>query len=172
MDLAIRLFGPANVTSILDRETFNYKLADITKKLEIYIEKAEDIKEELYNFEDDKVDTVTECDRKKNEINSLTEAIIKKVHDNEYEIKKKMEDIINASDACPPNSKTNSKAPQPARKNSNRKDKTDQSPEHSSLSDKIAKYCETGLFFSNLPEFVYTCKFMVSQYQKKLPLFG
>ena len=31
VDLAIRLFRPANVTSILDRETFVDKLAAITK---------------------------------------------------------------------------------------------------------------------------------------------
>ena len=180
VDLAIRMFRPANVTSILDRDTFVDKLAAITQKLENYIEKAEDVIEELEKLRDPKVATETEFGKYVDEINSLTEDIIKKVHDNESEIKKKIEKIIAASEdsrdqkpeASSSINETNSKAPQSARKKSTKTDQTEKPPDHSSLSDKIAEYCETGPFLTNLPEFIYTCKFIVNQYQKKNPIFG
>ena len=48
VESAIMLFGPANITSILDRKTFVDNLASIKTKLEEYIEKANKEVEELH----------------------------------------------------------------------------------------------------------------------------
>ena len=40
------------------------------------------------------------------------------------------------------------------------------------LSHKIEEYCETGPFLTHLPEFVHAIKYIISQYKKKLPIFG
>ena len=40
------------------------------------------------------------------------------------------------------------------------------------LSHKIEEYRETGPFLTHLPEFVHAIKYIICQYQKKLPIFG
>jgi gas vesicle protein len=89
VETAIRIFGPPNITSILDRDTFGEKLGAISTKLEIYIEMAEDMIAELEELKD--CESETECNRK---INNLTKAIVKKVNENEFEVKKKIEKIM------------------------------------------------------------------------------
>merc|ERR1712106_744036 len=98
VETSIRMFGPANITSILDRDTFAKKLAIITTKLEMYMEKAEEVIEELDEVEKIKGETDGEYAIKIDEINSLTDDIIKKVNDNENEVKKKILEIIAESE--------------------------------------------------------------------------
>merc|ERR1712106_746259 len=98
VETSIRMFGPANITSILDRDTFAKKLAIITTKLEMYMEKAEEVIEELDEVEKIKGETDGEYAIKIDEINSLTDDIFKKVNDNENEVKKRILEIIAESE--------------------------------------------------------------------------
>ena len=177
VESAIRLFGPANVTSILDRHTFADRLVVITTKLETYIEKAEEVITELEELKVSEVETEINCQRKIDEVNILTEAIIKKVNDNEYEVKMKIEEVIREFEANKDKSSLSSTAdiPEPSQLPRNEYSKTNQTEkprEHSTLSKKIEEYDETGPFLTHLPEFIYLIKYVISQYQKKLPLFG
>ena len=52
VETGIRMFGPANITSILDRDTFAKKLGEITAKLERYMEKSEEVIDELEALKD------------------------------------------------------------------------------------------------------------------------
>ena len=47
VETAIKMFGPTNITSILDRDTYHPKLQAISTKLEIYIQKADEVLEEI-----------------------------------------------------------------------------------------------------------------------------
>eukprot|EP00092_Neocalanus_flemingeri_P023190 GFUD01025147.1.p1 GENE.GFUD01025147.1~~GFUD01025147.1.p1 ORF type:complete len:239 (+),score=97.38 GFUD01025147.1:61-777(+) len=134
VESAIRLFGPANITSILDHGTFGDKLAAITVKLEMYMKKTEDVIEELEELKDSKEGTETECDRRVDEINTLTEVIVKKVNDNECEVKKKIEAVIrefkdnrdSKTSTDPSDSKSSTKPPQLPRNQSMRTGTTEQ----------------------------------------------
>ena len=70
VETAIRLFGPASVTNIQEREMFGDKLAAITKKLETYIENAQVIIAELEDLRDREAgtETETECVRRIDDI--------------------------------------------------------------------------------------------------------
>ena len=166
VETAIRMFGPTNITSILDRDTYHQNLRAISTKLEIYIQRADEVIEELNGCEPE-----TEITKEVAEIESNSDAIIKKVNENESDVKKKMEEIIkefNSSD-----SKKSYSGP------------SDISVERiliteaktsnialSTLSKKIDEYCEAGPFITHLPQFVYGLKYVIRQYQKKLPEFG
>ena len=142
VEMAIRLYGPANITSILDRDTYVDKLSKITEKLEVFLEKA------------CKLEDLNSCDN----ISKVSEDLIEKVTRNENEVKKKIECLIrNRGD--PSLSKQHAGETKP---NEN----------ISSLSKKIEDYCEAGPFMTHLPHFVYLIKYVVNQYQKKHPEFG
>ena len=166
VESAIKLFGPANVTSILDRDTYGHKLALITTRLETYLEKSGEAIEELEELRND--ETEIECDKKIDDINILTEAIIKKVNDNEGAVKKKIEEVIRNYE----DNRNSSKPSEMPKSQSSRMGTTENTQDHSQLSDKIAEYCETGPFLTHLPQFIFGAKYVISQYQKKIPIFG
>jgi hypothetical protein len=92
VETGIRMFGPVNITSILDKDNFAKKLAEITAKLEMYMDKSEEVIEELEELKDLKAEE--ECDKLIEEINNLTADIMKKVNDNEHQVKMKIEQVI------------------------------------------------------------------------------
>ena len=75
---------------------FGDKLVEITKKLETYIEKAQDMIEELEEFRDIEAGTETEieCVRRIEEIIFDIEDIKVKVNDNESKVKNKIEEVV------------------------------------------------------------------------------
>ena len=103
VETSIRLFGPANITSVLDRETFAEKLDNITRKLEEYLETSGEALEEFEELRDFGDGEKQEYARMIAEINSFTEDIIKKVNDNEVQVKKKIEQVITESEIRPNN---------------------------------------------------------------------
>ena len=132
VETAVKLFGPTNVTSILDRETFGDKLATITTKLETYLEKSEEVIEELEELRES--ETETECDKTIEEINTLTDAIIQKVNDNEHAVKKKIEEVVREYEDNRDEKTTSDKFDAPSITNS----ATEKATDHPILSDKIA----------------------------------
>ena len=137
VETAIKMFGPTNITSILDRDTYHQKLRAISAKLEIFIEKADEVIEEIKELKG--CEPETQIPKKVAEVDSIANAIIKKVNDNESEMKNE--------------SKTSNKV-------------------LSILSKTINEYCEVGPFVTHLPQLVYGLKYVIRQYQKKLPEFG
>jgi predicted nuclease with TOPRIM domain len=160
LESAIRIFGPDNVTSITDKETFGYKLASITRKLEIFIEKSQEVIDELEKLRDKDAETETEFVTGIDEINSFTEVIINKVNDNESKVKKKMEEVIKEFENNR-NVMISSKTEFPLVQSS-----------CSKLSVKIAEYCEIGPFLTHRPQFLSAAKYIIGQYQEKLPTVG
>ena len=132
VETAVKLFGPTNVTSILDRETFGDKLATITTKLETYLEKSEEVIEELEELRES--ETETECDKTIEEINTLTDAIIQKVNDNEHAVKKKIEEVVREYEDNRDAKTTSDTFDAPSITNS----ATEKATDHPILSDKIA----------------------------------
>jgi hypothetical protein len=94
VETGIRMFGASNITSILDRDTFSKRLGEITTKLEMYMDKSEEVIEELEELKDLNDEAEGEFDTMIDEINNLTDDIIKKVNDNEHQVKKKIEQVI------------------------------------------------------------------------------
>ena len=170
---ALRLFGPDNITSITDFDTLNDKFDQITTKLGIFTEKSQtvvDELEELRNGRNDSAETDQEVVRRVEEINCVTEIIIKKKNDNEINVKKKMEEVMKE---C--NSATTTKKPINLALNkdgkTNKKDSQPSQP-HSKLSDRIANYSEVGPFLTHHPQFIVTANYVIKYYQKKLPTIG
>ena len=93
VETGIRMFGPANITSILDKDTFAKKLGEITTKLESYMEKSEVVIDELEALKDLTEEAEEECDKMIDEINNLTDDIIKQVNDNEHQVKMKIDPV-------------------------------------------------------------------------------
>ena len=114
-------------------------------------------------------DTESDCRGKIDEINNITDEIINQVNDNDSEVKRKIEAIIdnfeNSKDTSPGEPSKFSESP------SNQIHKTDSSV-NPALSSKIAEYCETGPFLTHLSQFIYAAQYVINQYQKKLPIFG
>ena len=113
----------------------------------------------------------TQIPKKVVEVDSITDAIIKKVNDNEYDVKKKMEEILeefNSSDDkksySEPSDFSMERLFKPKSKTSNKA--------LSILSNKINDYCEAGPFLTHLPQFVYGLEYIIRQYHKKLPENG
>ena len=112
-----------------------------------------------------------EISRKIKEIDTISDTIIKKVNDNEFDVKKKMEEIIkefNSSDGKESYS-------EPSDVSTERLFETNSKTSNkalSILSNKINEYCEAGPFVTHLPQFVYGLKYVIRQYQMKLPEFG
>ena len=166
VETAIRMFGPANITSILDRDTYYQKLQAISTKLEIYIQKADEVLEEIEELKG--CEPETEIIKKVREIDAISNTIIKKVNDNESDVKKRMEEIINLSeDKKFYSERSDIPAKRVLQPQSEASNKT-----ISTLSNKIDEYCEAGPFLTHLPHFVYGLKYIIRQYQKKLPEFG
>ena len=169
VETAIKMFGPTNITSILDRETYHQKLRAISAKLEIFITKADEVIEVIQELKGCAPET--QIPKKVVEVDSITDAIIKKVMDNEYAVKKKMEEIIkelNSSDGKESYS-------EPSDVSTERLFETNSKTSNNALSilsNKINGYCEAGPFLTHLPQFVYGAKYVISQYQKKLPEMG
>ena len=82
------LFGPNNITSILDKETYATKLQDIATTAETYLEISEEI---LQGLEDLKEGRAAYYEKAAEEIKSDREDILKRVKENEHMVKKKME---------------------------------------------------------------------------------
>ena len=163
---AIRLFGPDNITSSLDGETFSDKLDQITSKLGVFIEKSQEVIDELEELRQNGAETEQEIFKRVEEVNSVTEVIIKKKNYNESNVKKKMEEVINE---C--------KLSKNAKIVSN-EDKTDKSnsppmkPAFVKLSDRIGDYCEIGPFLTHRPQFLVLANYILKQYQQTLPTLG
>jgi hypothetical protein len=166
VETAIRMFGPTNITSILDRDTYHQKLQAISTKLEIYIQKANEVIEEIEEIKGSELET--EISQNVAEINAISDGIFKKVNDNESDVKKKVEDIINLSEDKKSYEGTSGI---PSKSVLKTESKTSNKT-FTILSNKIDEYCEAGPFLTHLPQFVYGAKYVISQYQKKLPEFG
>ena len=160
VETSIRIYGPANITSMLDKNTYAEKLARISEKLEVFLEKADEVKDKLDSLE--KLESKEAIDNGKRSINDISNALVEKVTKNELEVKKKIEGLIKASNGSPNTSDLSTIEDQA--------EKT--APNTSTLSRKIDAYDEAGPFMTHLPHFVYLIKYIVSQYQKKLPEFG
>ena len=161
VETAVRLYGPANITSVLDRETYADKLAKIAEKLEIYFEKTDEVIEKLEALKS--VETEEDIDKTLSEISEISDTLVDKVTKNEINVKKKIEQIIQISsnDNLSPQFKEDvANSSQPPLSTL------------STLSQKISDYCEAGPFMTHLPQFVYSAKYVTRQYQKKLPEFG
>ena len=163
------MFGPTNITSILDRDTYHQKLRAISAKLEMFIQKADEVIEEIKELKG--CEPETQIPKKVAEVDSITDAIIKKVNDNEYAVKKKMEEIIKEFIS----SNVKKSYSEPSEFSMERLSKTKSKTSNkalSILSNKINEYCEAGPFVTHLPQFVYGLKYVIRQYQMKLPEFG
>ena len=53
-----------------------------------------------------------------------------------------------------------------------RKQKSEDLKSKSNLFNKILNYSENGVYLTHLPQFIETSKYIINQYQKKLPVFG
>ena len=78
VETAIKMFGPTNITSILDRDTYPQKLRAISAKLEMFIQKADEVIEEIKELKG--CEPETQIPKKVAEVDSITDAIIKKVY--------------------------------------------------------------------------------------------
>ena len=169
VETAIRMFGPANITSILDRDTYYQKLQAISTKLEFYIQTAVEVIEELEDLKG--CEPETEIIKKVKEIDAISDAIFKKVNDNESDVKKKMEEIIKEFNLGKDKQSCSGKSDISVKGVLNIQSETSNKT-RSTLSNKMDEYCELGPFLTHLPHFVYAAKYFISQYQKKLPEFG
>ena len=160
VETSIRIYGPANITSLLDMNTYAEKLSRISEKLEVFLEKADEVKDKLDILE--KLESKETIDNGKRSINDISNELVEKVTKNELEVKKKIECLIKASNGSPNKSNLSPTEEQEEKTAAN----------ISSLSRKIYAFCEAGPFLTHLPQFVYLIKYIVSQYQKKLPEFG
>ena len=164
VETAVRLYGPANITSVLDRETYADKLAKIAEKLEIYFEKTDEVIEKLEALKS--VETEEDIDKTLSEISEISDTLVDKVTKNEINVKKKIEQIIK-------NSSLENLSTQFKENVVNSSQSTLSTMSAlSTLSQKISDYCEAGPFMTHLPQFVYSAKYVTRQYQKKLPEFG
>ena len=173
VESAIRLYGPDNVTSIMDYDTYRKKLDQISTKLGVFIEKSQEVIDELEELRHKGAETEQEVSRRVEEISSVTEVIIKRKNDNEINVKKKMEDVMKE---C--NISKNVMLTNPTLRVDGNKGKKDQNnfpsikPACSKLSARIADYCEIGPFLSHRPQFIATANYVIKQYQQKLPTVG
>ena len=173
VESAIRLYGPDNVTSIMDYDTYQNRLDQISTKLGVFIDKSQDVIGELEELGHKGAETEQEVSRRFEKISSVTEVIIKKKNDNEITVKKKMEEVMKE---C--NISKNVLATNPALRVDGNKGKKDQNnfpsikPACSKISAGIADYCEVGPFLSHRPQFIATANYVIKQYQQKMPTVG
>ena len=173
VESAIRLYGPGNVTSTMDYDTYHNRLDQISKKLGVFIEKSQDVIGELEELRHKGAEREQEVSRRVKEVGFLTEVIIKKKNDNEINVKKKMEEVMKECNISKNVMSTNLTL----RVDGN-KGKKDQNnfpsikPACSKLSVRIADYCEIGPFLSHRPQFIATANYVIKQYQQKLPTVG
>ena len=167
VERAIRIYGPDNIDSILDKETYEEKLEKITAKLETFLEKADegiDMLDELKGSEPN-----IAIDKKIEEIKSCSQAIENKVQQNESEVKKKIREVMEESSNSKSSDLGSSTISSTKRLNTNN---SSSSRKITDLTQKINNYNEAGPFLTHLPQFVFAAKHVIKQYQKKLPEFG
>ena len=123
------------------------------------------------------------------EIKSDKEDILNRARENEHMVKKKVKEVLKQEDikkySCIEENRgskdeVKKKKLQPTEgkaenfpiqiENMTKFIKTKQ--ENENLSANISEYCEDGPFLTHLPEFRNLVKFIIDQYEKKLPAYG
>ena len=186
VETKLLLFGPKNITSILDKETFATKLQDIATAAETYLEVSEEI---LQDLEDLKEGGEEYYEKLVEEIKSDREEILSRVRENEYMVKRKVEEIMKQEDMnkyrCNEDISrlkdevkekelhpTNEKVENHPIKKENMTKFVKNEQEEGFLLANISEYCEDGPFLTHLPEFRNLVKFVINQFKKKLPGYG
>ena len=129
-----------------------------------YIDQASKIIEELKELRENKESFATETYI--DQVISLHEDILKKVHDSEFQAKKRLREVVKGLEI-----KREEETKSHQRKQANKKDKPREIRE-STLSFKIEEYSQTGAFITHLPQFLSLIDLGVKQYQRKAPQFG
>ena len=155
VETALRIFGPENITSSLDFDTFSDKLDHINTKWEIFRDKSKEL-----------IDTLEDSTDKRTEAGKVIfdmDIMIKKKNKNENDVKQKIKQIM--------------KELKDGKNGMVMKEETILSgmvnkSARSKLSDSIAEYCATGPFLLHLPQYIATMNFTLKHYRENLPTIG
>ena len=151
VESALRIFGPENITSSLDFDTFSDKLDHINTKWEIFRDKSKEL-----------IDTLEESTQIDKVIFAM-DVMMKKKNKNENYVKQKIKHILKEL--------KDSKNGMAMKEETILSERVKKSA-RSKLSDRIAEYCEIGPFLLHLPQFIATVLFTLKHYQEKLPTIG
>ena len=77
VERAIRVYGPPNINSILDKDTYVDKLGSISAKLDAYFEKSDEVVETLEGLKGSEFET--DIQKTIDEIEETSQALINKV---------------------------------------------------------------------------------------------
>ena len=151
VESALRIFGPENITSSLDFDTFSDKLDHINTKWEIFRDKSKELIDTL--------DESTQIDK----VIFAMDVMMKKKNKNENDVKQKIKQIM--------------KELKDGKNGMVMKEETILSgmvnkSARSKLSDRIAEYCATGPFLLHLPQYIAAMNFTLKHYRENLPTIG
>ena len=145
-----------DTTKIQRVKSLNLKLSAITILSDKYVEEADKVIAELKKLRDDENSGETGHFTKFDQLISSYESTAQKMHDNELDAKMIMAELLKQLE-----SKRNKETGLQQRKE-----------DLSTLSCKVADYCQQGAFITHLPQFLSFINFGIKQYHRKAPDFG